>query len=116
MCARHWTPAPLASGPLYAARRRQRLTRRELAERSGVSLRTIKRIELGDGGPEYPATRLALALALGVEVTDLQAAPGSTSGSARSTTGRPDADRTRAGRIPASERLPVERRVTGAQP
>ena len=73
MCAYHWTPAPLASGPLYDARRRQRLSRRQLAERSGVSLRTIKRIELGDGGPEYPATRLALSLALGVSVEDLNA-------------------------------------------
>lgn len=87
MCAHHWTPAPLASGPLYETRRRQRLSRRQLAERSGVSLRTIKRIELGDGGPEYPATRLALAMALGVRVDELRPAATDEPGSGSQNTG-----------------------------
>jgi DNA-binding XRE family transcriptional regulator len=81
MRAKHWIPAPLASGPLYEARRRHRLSRQALAERSGVSLRTIKRIELGDGGPAYYATLLALGLALGLEPDQLAAAGGLRSGS-----------------------------------
>jgi transcriptional regulator with XRE-family HTH domain len=67
-----WFPAPTASGPLYGARRERGLSRRQLAELSGVALATISRIERGIGGPPHRSTLLALALALGVPVAELQ--------------------------------------------
>jgi len=47
-------------------REKRALSMRELAERSGVALRTIWRLEHGEGYP-YPSTRRKLAQALGVE-------------------------------------------------
>jgi transcriptional regulator with XRE-family HTH domain len=73
MSTKWFMPAPAASGPLYELRRDRGLSRRELAERSGVALRTIARIERGDGGPPYRSTLLALARALGVSTEALRA-------------------------------------------
>lgn len=61
-----WFPAPTASGPLYELRRARGLSRRELAELSGVALATISRIERSVGGPPNRSTLLALGLALDV--------------------------------------------------
>jgi transcriptional regulator with XRE-family HTH domain len=47
-------------------REKRALSMRELAELSGVALRTIWRLEHGGGYP-YPSTRRKLAQALGVE-------------------------------------------------
>jgi transcriptional regulator with XRE-family HTH domain len=66
MAATIWFPAPAASGPLYELRRERMLSRRQLADRSGVALRTIARIELGEGGPPMRSTLAALAAALDV--------------------------------------------------
>jgi transcriptional regulator with XRE-family HTH domain len=58
---------------LYAYRLDQALTQRELAERSGVSLNTINRLERGFTA--RPPTIRKLAAALGVEPRDLMAEP-----------------------------------------
>ena len=54
---------------LYAQRRRQALTQQELADRAGVSLVTINRLERGYTA--RPQTVRKLATALGVEPSDL---------------------------------------------
>lgn len=58
---------------LYAYRRDQALTQQELAERSGVSLNTINRLERGY--PARPPTVRKLAEALGVTPADLMTEP-----------------------------------------
>jgi transcriptional regulator with XRE-family HTH domain len=47
------------------------LTQVELAERAGVSLHTVKRLEGGHRKRPYPATRRRIAAALGVTITDV---------------------------------------------
>lgn len=66
MAAMVWFPAPTADGPLYEARRERGLSRPQLAERAGVNVRTIARIERGEGGPPMRSTLEALARALGI--------------------------------------------------
>jgi len=72
MSATIWFPSPTAAGPLYELRRERGLSRRQLAARSGVALATISRIERGVGGPPYRSTLLALALALGACLDQLE--------------------------------------------
>ncbi len=76
MASTVWFPAPTASGPLYELRRERGLSRRELAELSGVTVRTIARIERGVGGPSRRSTLLALALALDAPVDALLSSSG----------------------------------------
>lgn len=57
---------------LRRERRRAKLSRGELAELSGVTYRTILRIENGDHKRPQTATIRALADALNVELDDLQ--------------------------------------------
>lgn len=62
------TPAPVQRGlvrlakDISRARRRRRISQRELAERSGVSLNTIKRLESGDGSTQLQAFARVMAV------------------------------------------------------
>jgi transcriptional regulator with XRE-family HTH domain len=47
------------------------LTQGELAERAGVSVYTIIRLETGKGKRPFPGTRRRIAAALGVGITDV---------------------------------------------
>lgn len=58
------------STPLAALRMNRNLSREGLADKAGVSLRTIERIEAGDVIP-HRATARALAAALGVDESQL---------------------------------------------
>lgn len=64
-----------AASPLRTVREAQTppVSREGLADRTGLSLRTIERIESGDVTPQRSTLRL-IALALGVEVATLAAA------------------------------------------
>lgn len=68
MSAKWFMPSPAASGPIYELRCERGLSRRELAELSGVALATIGRIERGESSRPHRSTLQALAEALGAEV------------------------------------------------
>lgn len=72
MAATVWFPAPTASGALYEHRRRRGLSRPQLAAASGVSIRTLARLERGEGGPPMRVTLEALADALDVPIAALE--------------------------------------------
>ena len=56
---------------LRALRVNAGLTQIELAERAGVGLTTIVRLEAGRGKRPYPGTRRKIATALGVTIADV---------------------------------------------
>jgi transcriptional regulator with XRE-family HTH domain len=56
---------------LRIIRERRLLTQAELADRAGIALRTIKRLEAGLSRAPHPDTLRRLAAALGVDVADL---------------------------------------------
>ena len=62
--------APLKE-TLMRERRRAGLTQEELAEKAGVGIATIARIETGDIDAPRVSTLRKLASALGIEVRDL---------------------------------------------
>ncbi len=62
------TPAPVLRGlvrladDISRARRRRRISQQELAQRAGVSLNTIKRLESGDGCTQLQAFARVMAV------------------------------------------------------
>ena len=68
----HFRPLALTFAPLVIARQAVRLTQAQLAERAGISERTIRRIEAGESLPNV-ATLARIGRALGVPDRQLHA-------------------------------------------
>jgi transcriptional regulator with XRE-family HTH domain len=69
-------PSRTTADLVRAARQRAGLTQQDLAVRAGLAIRTVARIEAGEGsGEPYLSTLTAIADALGVPVIDLVGDP-----------------------------------------
>ena len=92
---------------LRAHRRRAGLTQEELAEKSGISVRAISKMETGRGGTPRPETIRLLAAVVGLNETDRQPVPAQLPADIRGFVGRTGALRYLDSLLDERERSPA---------